>query len=158
MRTQCHEGKLVEKAEEMRGSHSLMCSNLKSYWEQQSEGNTPHLSHLAVSEIRGMVTPERTAHVSQKTSFMWDCIRNFNPDLMWGSWCCRQVWRSNSCPKISNRSSGINKELHIKNQVHSGIMQKVQPRSSGNQECIWILIWKTKCSSLFRKLSFHLKK
>lgn len=138
MRTQCHEDKLVEKAEEMRGSHSLMCSNLKSYWEQQSEGNTPHLSDLAVSEIRGMVTPERTAHVKQKASFVWDYIRNLNPDLMGGSPCCRQVWKSNSCPNISNRSPGINKELHTKSQMHSSNMQKVHPRSFGNQECIWI--------------------
>lgn len=76
MRTQCHEGKLVEKAEEMRGSHSLMYFNLKSYWEQQWKGIAPHLSHLAVSETRGMVMPEKTAHVSQKASFMWDYISN----------------------------------------------------------------------------------
>lgn len=56
----------MEKAEEMRGSHSSMYFNLKSYSEQQSKGITPHLSHVAVSEISGMVIPGSTAHISQK--------------------------------------------------------------------------------------------
>lgn len=47
---------------------------------------------------------ERTAHVSQKASFIWDNISNLNSDLIWGLHTAGRsaVWRkSNLCSNIS---------------------------------------------------------
>lgn len=63
--------------------------------------------------------PERTTHLSQKASFMWDNISNLDSDLIWGLHTAGSsaVWKkTNSCSNISPLHARVH--ISTRNYTH----------------------------------------